>query len=1018
MKTEDIDRIKDKTSGLLLDVASKFQDLKRSGKDYCCDCPSCGGHNKLTISPAKGIFKCFSCNSLAGKTPLDYLMKAQGMDFIAACKWLAHEFNIFLPEEDTNKETGKPMKKNSKESMGEDTSTYCARMLAESGLTFRDVTASVYKTDDKSAVFESKTFRPGTVDQYGNIVEGDDVIIEYYDLEGKPVTYMRKIPGRSRSELKEYYRIRWQFPEEHLDREGKPYKYKSPSGSSTPIYIPDAIRKSYQRGDTFSRLYIQEGEKKAEKACKHGIPSVAVSGIQNLGIRGSLPEDLVKIISKCAVKEVCFLFDADWNDLSQKILINKPVDTRPRCFFQAAKNFKEYMRMLKNRGIMVEIFIGHINENKAKDKGIDDLLANSLRGREDELSKDIEFACNEKTGIGKYVTVHKITTWNDSKLMDLWALNSAEKFAEMHKAILSQLQEFVIGRNTWKFDEQGKLVNAFPWDDSEKFWIETKTEDKSGNDKHIFEYDYVAARQFFQNRGVGKYRIMDSDQFIFIHEDPPVVRVIDIEQARDIMFGFAEQNCSRFVNNALLKGGSQYVGPFQMARLSVRHPQFITPSREEQYFYFANSCWRVTAHEVKEVGYESVTHFIWEDQRKPFAAKYAGEPLISFSKQDANGNTRYYYQVSDAGRSCHFLRFLENASNFTWRKMPDEIEEQEGYENNQHLLSKLCAIGYMMMECKDANVTRAVIAMDGKQSEVGESNGRSGKSLIGELMRHAVGTVYLSGKRTDMFNDQFIWNDIDERTRLVFIDDVLQSFNFEFLFPYLTGDWTVNKKGGARITYPFAKSPKVYIPTNHAIRGTGSSFTDRQWLIAFSDYYNDTHKPTDDFGTLFFAEWDFEQWNLTWNLLATCVQLYLQFGVVQAPGERLVQRKLRQEIGETLISWADEYYSSEAHMQRTPRKEVYDAFINYDPAQRKFMSPTAFKDKIKKYCEWKGLIFNPHRYDSITGKPLYYDRDGKAILDDKSGGIEYFTIGSSISNVPQSTDPMGLPSNVQSEIEF
>lgn len=323
-----------------------------------------------------------------------------------------------------------------------------------------------------------------------------------------------------------------------------------------------------------------------------------------------------------------------------------------------------------------------------------------------------------------------------------------------------------------------------------------------------------------------------------------------------------------------------------------------------------------------------------------------------------------------------------------------------------------------MMECKDANVTRAVIAMDGKQSEVGESNGRSGKSLIGELMRHAVGTVYLSGKRTDMFNDQFIWNDIDERTRLVFIDDVLQSFNFEFLFPYLTGDWTVNKKGGARITYPFAKSPKVYIPTNHAIRGTGSSFTDRQWLIAFSDYYNDTHKPTDDFGTLFFAEWDFEQWNLTWNLLATCVQLYLQFGVVQAPGERLVQRKLRQEIGETLISWADEYYSSETHMQRTPRKEVYDAFINYDPAQRKFMSPTAFKDKIKKYCEWKGLIFNPHRYDSITGKPLYYDRDGKAILDDKSGGIEYFTIGSSISNVPQSTDPMGLPTNVQSEIEF
>lgn len=32
----------------------------------------------------------------------------------------------------------------------------------------------------------------------------------------------------------------------------------------------------------------------------------------------------------------------------------------------------------------------------------------------------------------------------------------------------------------------------------------------------------------------------------------------------------------------------------------------------------------------------------------------------------------------------------------------------------------------MAMEAKDNNVARAVIGMDGKQSEVGESNGRSG----------------------------------------------------------------------------------------------------------------------------------------------------------------------------------------------------------------------------------------------------------------------------------------------------
>ena len=142
------------------------------------------------------------------------------------------------------------------------------------------------------------------------------------------------------------------------------------------------------------------------------------------------------------------------------------------------------------------------------------------------------------------------------------------------------------------------------------------------------------------------------------------------------------------------------------------------------------------------------------------------------------------------------------------------------------------------------------------------------------------------------------------------------------------------------------------------------------------------------------------------DLLANCIQLYLKFGVVQAPGERLQQRKLRQEIGETLISWADEYFSSEENHRRTPRKEIYDNFCNYDPQQRKFISATAFKDKLKKYCEWKGWVFNPHKYDAKSGLPLFLDKDGKPVIDDKSGGIEYFTIGKAAGELaPQSDLP-------------
>ena len=440
----------------------------------------------------------------------------------------------------------------------------------------------------------------------------------------------------------------------------------------------------------------------------------------------------------------------------------------------------------------------------------------------------------------------------------------------------------------------------------------------------------------------------------------------------------------------LIKGVSQYVGPDKLSLLGFIEPNFIKPNRESQYLYFDKSCWYINKDAVKEIGYESITHHIWEEQKKNIPAKYLGKPLIHFKMKDGQCS----YDITKDGSSCQFLTFLINASNFTWRKKTEEIDELEENENRIHLLSKLCAIGYMAMEAKDNNVARAVIGMDGKQSEVGESNGRSGKSLIGELMRNVVPTAYISGKRNDIFSDQFIWNDVQENTKLVFIDDVLQNFNFEFLFPVITGDWTINYKGGRRITIPFVKSAKIYIPTNHAIRGTGSSYTDRQWLVAFSDYYNDVHKPLDDFGCLFFSEWDFDQWNLTWNLLANCIQLYLTFGVVQAPGERLEMRKLRQEITEPLISWADEYFSDPAHLNcRLVRKDLYDAFCNYDQTQKKFISSTVFKKKFKLYCEWKGYTFNPNKYDPVTGQPHQFDKDGNPVLDDKAGGVEYFTVG-------------------------
>lgn len=1004
---DDIRHIKDAADGKLIDVVKDFHQLRKSGMDYIGDCPHCHAVKKFSVSPGKDIFKCFSCNEVKGKGAVSYLMQVEGMPYLEAMDYLTRKFSVVLDEQPEKKRTPRAsLKKQSKETAGQDSTSYCARMLADSGLTFEDVTANIYRSNDNTAIFQGPTFKSGSVDAKGNIVPGDDAIIEYYDLDGFPVTYIRSIGRRSDSTPLEYFRVRWQFPDAHKDKEGKPFKYRSPVGSGTPIYIPDKIRSAFKSEKEIPVLYIQEGEKKAEKACKHGILSIAVSGIQNLGTKGNLPEDFVRIIQKCHVKEVVFLFDSDWDDISTNIRINDQVEKRPRNFYFAARNFKDYMRALKNRDLYVEAYVGHVRKNEAGDKGIDDLLANSLKGREDELREDLAFAVNDKKGQGQFVEVFKVTTWTDFKLMELWGLHSHEVFAQRHRDILKELPEFVFGRYRWKFDEDGHVVSAQPFDEDEKFWIEKLKNEGKSNEQTVYEFGYLNSQTFLHNRGFGRMRLLDG-AFRFIQLDPPVVRAIESTDARDYLYQFARHNCRREIVEMLVKGITQYLGPDKLSLLDYITPNFLKPDKSQQYFYFKKNCWLITRDKVEERGYESVNHHIWEEQRKNNEVAYLGHPIISF---DYDGE-HCSYKFSEEGKQCHFLRFLENTSNFSWRKKDEEVTEEDIQENNTHLLSKLCAIGYLIMEAKDHNVQRAVIGMDGKQSEVGESNGRSGKSLLGELVRQVLPSIYLPGKKSDLLNDQFVWTEMQEETRFVFIDDVLQGFNLEPLFPNLTGDWTVNYKGGRRVTFPFSMSPKIYITTNHAIRGEGGSFRDREWLIAFSDYYNDTHKPKDDFGILFFSDWDYEQWNYTWNMLATCIQLYLRYGVIQAPGDRLEQRRIRQEIGETFIAWADEFFSDSAHLNaRLVRKELYESLCSYDPNQRRYCPAQAFKKKLVAYCRWKGYIFNPQKYDPISHLPSSVDRDGKPNIDDKSGGIEYFTIGSEFgAKIKPAVDASGIP---------
>ncbi len=234
----DTRKILDTCNDRIVDVISDFVDLTSRGSKYFGQCPSCGAPAGLEINTAKKIFKCFKCGTVGGNSAVSFLMKAQGKSYPEALEYLNNKFLVISQPA--------PFKKSKTDNKTKvTTKPYCERMLAASGLTQRDVQATVYVKDENHTTLTSNVFKSGSVDYKFEIITGDDVIIEYFDLEGAPIKYETKdAKGKYTGKYKEFFRIRYQYPEEHLDKDGKPVKYRSPYGSGSFIFIPEFIRKA------------------------------------------------------------------------------------------------------------------------------------------------------------------------------------------------------------------------------------------------------------------------------------------------------------------------------------------------------------------------------------------------------------------------------------------------------------------------------------------------------------------------------------------------------------------------------------------------------------------------------------------------------------------------------------------------------------------------------------------------------------------------------------------------------
>ena len=96
------------------EVIQDFVSLKKRGGNYIGLCPF---HNEktpsFTVSPSKGIFKCFGCGK--GGNSAHFIMEHEHLNFIEAIKYLAKKYNIEIEERELSEE--EKLLSNERESM-------------------------------------------------------------------------------------------------------------------------------------------------------------------------------------------------------------------------------------------------------------------------------------------------------------------------------------------------------------------------------------------------------------------------------------------------------------------------------------------------------------------------------------------------------------------------------------------------------------------------------------------------------------------------------------------------------------------------------------------------------------------------------------------------------------------------------------------------------------------------------------------------------------------------------------
>lgn len=414
------------------------------------------------------------------------------------------------------------------------------------------------------------------------------------------------------------------------------------------------------------------------------------------------------------------------------------------------------------------------------------------------------------------------------------------------------------------------------WTEKCRFWFTTDSK------KPKIEIDEVKLSRVLRSFGFVKHYFGNAEEPILLKSSDNVICEVSSHRLNDFVRDEILERLSKFVDVSTAKNGNKLMSRRDLFRtfnkyrekvLNVNikaifkneHIKLLKENSYTSYLFFQNTAVKITKDCVELVPYKSLPGKIWDSQ-------VLERPFNDNSADSVKGD---------------FETFVENVSGSTKR-------------NKKAFMS---AFGYLLHTYKDKANARAVILVD-ENSTPGFAQGGTGKSLFAYSLKHLRSRRYIAGK-TVKTNSQFLFMDAKLGDQILLFDDVKEDFDFESLFNVITDDMQVEAKYRNRLTIPFEDSPKIVVATNNIIHGFGNSFTRRQYVLPFNNYYINNPKPDKEFGHKLFEQWDDREWNRFDKFAIRCLQEYLKNGLTFTQTNNFRIRSFKEKTSDSFYDWAE-----------------------------------------------------------------------------------------------------------------